>query len=97
MKVLTTTDDARMPPYTISSSLSRRGAKNCYIQNIVALGHVVSETEKKTIFSVFLSIVCLWELTVAMETTMLWRSGRASDSESRSPGFDPTCVTLLCP
>ena len=26
-----------------------------------------------------------------------WISGRASDSESRCPGFDPTGDTVLCP
>ena len=41
-----------------------RGTIHCYIQNMKALGLVVSE---KKIFYVF-PIVSLWELSVAMET-----------------------------
>ena len=69
-----------MPPGARAWSLWTPGAwlagfmkgttKHCYIQNIEALGLVISEK----IFFMFFPIVSLWELSVAMETTILIQS-----------------------
>ena len=57
-------------PGSIGSSTSKRTISHCHIQNIKAVGLVVSE---KKIFLVF-PIVSLWDLSVAMETTILIQS-----------------------
>ena len=55
---------------------------HCYIQNMKALGLVVSE--KKIFFYVF-PVVSLWELSVAMETRVLIRPGPKSNTTFSPP------------
>ena len=52
------------------AQFTQRTISHCYIPNIKAVGLVVSE---KKIFLVF-PIVSLWDLSVAMETTILIQS-----------------------
>ena len=50
--------------------------KHCYIQNIEALGLVVSE---KIFFIYFFPIVSLWEVSVAMKKTIWIQSAQPED------------------
>ena len=59
----------------------KRSTIHCYIQNMKALGFVVSE---KILF-MFFPIVSLWELSVAMETRALIRPGPKPSNLSPTP------------
>ena len=61
---------AKFDPRGMNGTIYVRTISHCYIPNIKAVGLMVSE---KKIFLVF-PIVSLWDLSVAMETTILIQS-----------------------
>ena len=65
---------ACMDPGALLAGFKKMATNRCYTQNMKALGLVVSK--KNIVFFMFFPIVILWELSVAMETTILTQSAQ---------------------